>query len=57
MPTTLDDWFNGDWTGLNFAYGVIIETRLKKLKATIIDSSKAEHNTVNCWKGFVLPSS
>jgi len=38
---------NGDWTGLNFAYAVIIEIRLKKLKAAITESSKTEHNTVN----------
>jgi len=44
----------GDWTGLNFAYAVIIEIRIKKLKATIIESSKAEHNTVNSFfPGFV----
>ena len=30
-----------------FAYAVI-EIRLKKLKVTIIDTSKAEHNIVNC---------
>jgi len=30
----------------------------KEIKATIIESSKAEHNTVNnSWKGFVLSSS
>jgi len=46
-PPRLDDWFNGEWTGLKFAYAVIIEIRLKKLKATIIKSSKTEHNTVN----------
>jgi len=34
-PPRLDEWFNGDWTGLNFAYAVIIEIRLKELKATI----------------------
>jgi len=43
----------GDWTGLNFAYAVIIEKRIKK-QATIIKSTKAEHNTV---KKLVLPSS
>jgi len=48
MHTTTGRLVNGDWTGLNFAYVVITETRLKKLKATIIDSSKAEHNIVNC---------
>ena len=37
----------GDWTGLNFAYAVIIEIRIEKLRATIIKSSKAEHSTVN----------
>ena len=45
-PPRLDDWFNGDWTGLNFAYDVIIMS-LKKLKATIIESNKTEHNTLN----------
>jgi len=34
-------------TGLNFTYAVIIEIRIKKQKATIIKSSKTEHNTVN----------
>jgi len=37
----------GEWTGLNFAYAVIFEIRIKKEKATIIKSSKAEHNTVS----------
>jgi len=37
----LTNAYRGDWTGLNFAYAVIIEI----LKATIIESSKAEHNT------------
>jgi len=44
------DWFNGDCTGLCCYYWN------KKLKATIIESSEAEHNAVNCWEGFVLPS-
>ena len=34
-------------TGLNFACAVIIEIRIKKWKATMIKSSKAENNTVN----------
>ena len=37
----------GDWTGLNFAYAVIIEIREKKWKATIIELSQAQDNTVN----------
>jgi len=37
----------GDWIGLNFAYAVIIEIRIRKQKDTIIESSKVEHNTVN----------
>ena len=47
----------GDWTSLNFAYAVTTEVRVKKQKATFIEWSNAEHNTVNSEKGFVLPSS
>jgi len=36
----------GDSTGLNFAC-TVIEMRIKKYKATIIESSKAEHSTAN----------
>jgi len=27
MPPRLDDWFSGNWIGLNFAYAVIIKIR------------------------------
>jgi len=45
---------HGEETGLNFPYAVIVEIRARKYKATIIESSKAEHSTVNSVKGFVL---
>ena len=53
---TVTNAHRGDWTGLNFAY-TVIEIRIKKYKATIIESSKAKHSTVNSLKGFVLLSS